>query len=334
MQYGVYIDQAAITKAGLAGATDATDWLLVEYLRCWWKTGRGRSTRVDGKAYYWLNYRHTIEQNPLLSFRTKSALSRRLARLQELGVLDLVVDDSGDVFARPGEKLLEVDRHRGVPSGDREGEARPDTVDSTEPEDRTGRGKPVDNARGRCGKALRTRNTRCADATPPLRTRNAIRVPVSENKLGRGNPPPRLHASSQRDPRPARRAGGSRSSPPELRRITPGDLKDPDRLRALEEAGVRAGLWSFDLNVAATEACRVLRHASEGRIRTPGAAWVAARTRGARWGSIDDERRAEGLVLAMKGRATVCDGPDRESAIHEERRRQIAALRASVKGAV
>lgn len=144
MQYGVYIDQAAITKAGLAGATDATDWLFIEYLRCWWKTGKGRSTRVDGKAYYWLNYRRTLDENPLLGFRTKSALSRRVTKLTELEVLDVVITPDGTLYARPGVKLEEVDRLRGE-------------RDST-----------VEKSASGCGKALRVRNTRCADATGPV----------------------------------------------------------------------------------------------------------------------------------------------------------------------
>lgn len=134
MQYGVYIDQAAITKAGLAGATDATDWLLIEYLRCWWKTGKGRSTRVDGKAYYWLNYRRTLDENPLLGF-SKPTLSRRITKLTELEVLDVVITPDGTLYARPGTKLEEVDRLRGD---------RTSTVEKSEKE----RGKPFQNCNG------------------------------------------------------------------------------------------------------------------------------------------------------------------------------------------
>lgn len=143
MQYGVYIDQAAITKAGLAGATDATDWLLIEYLRCWWKTGKGRSTRVDGKAYYWLNYRRTLDENPLLGF-SKPTLSRRITKLTELEVLDVVVAPDKTLYARPGAKLEEVDRLRDE------------------------RDAGVEKSESECGKPFQKCNTYCNSETAPV----------------------------------------------------------------------------------------------------------------------------------------------------------------------
>ena len=192
MQFGVYIDQAAVARAGLAGSTDVTDWFLIEYLRGWWKHGRGRTVEEGGKTYWWANLQHTLDELPLLPFRTTSALSRRISQLRDLGILETTIRRRM-LFLRPGPKLTEVDGHRGAALADR----RTDPA----PVENSGTGaKPEQAPDADCRESLRERNNSCASATGTVASAQPIRVPGNpkEERAAPRRPREVLHSPSQK----------------------------------------------------------------------------------------------------------------------------------------
>ena len=91
-----------------------------------------------------------------------------------------------------------------------------------------------------------------------------------------------------------------------------------------------AGCWTRDYNLAAIEAVRILRHSRAGKVRNPGAAWTAARRLGKRWGTIDDELKAERMVLVMKDAPKARDRQlEREMRGQDRRQELIDSLLAS-----
>ena len=90
MKYNILINQLGVAKAGLAGKTDLADWAIIDYLQQWYFAERKKTIFVQerGINYVWLNYKHLIEEMPLLGIKDKDALSNRIKKLKQLGLID------------------------------------------------------------------------------------------------------------------------------------------------------------------------------------------------------------------------------------------------------
>ena len=97
MKYSVNINQAGVADAGFAdGKTDLIDWAIIDYIN----TFATNPAAVTQNGRVWINYRHLLDQMPLLGLRTKSALSGRISKLQDLGLLSVDYDADKRLFAK------------------------------------------------------------------------------------------------------------------------------------------------------------------------------------------------------------------------------------------
>ena len=96
MKYTILINQAGIADAGYAdGRTDLTDWAIIEYIHAW--QANPKATVRDGLV--WVNYKHLIAEMPLLGLNTKQAVSNRIAKLRELGLIQIDHDSDKRTYA-------------------------------------------------------------------------------------------------------------------------------------------------------------------------------------------------------------------------------------------
>ena len=115
MKYTALLNLAGIHDAGLSDKTDVVDWVIIEYIADWY-TAPG-VTRRDDKV--WINYRHLIAELPLLGLKTKSAVSRRITNLSELGLLNIDHDDDGRVYAAISQSAKDTMSYSGTEANDR-----------------------------------------------------------------------------------------------------------------------------------------------------------------------------------------------------------------------
>lgn len=96
MKYNTVINNAGIIDAGFGeGKTDLVDWAIVDYINCW--ATNPTATRIGDLV--WINYRHMINEMPLLGLNTKQAVSKRIIKLRGLGILRTQYDEDGRVYA-------------------------------------------------------------------------------------------------------------------------------------------------------------------------------------------------------------------------------------------
>lgn len=123
MKYTFLFNQAGIVDAGLADKTDFNDWAVLEYIAEWQVHG---SACMQG-GHVWLDYRHLLDEMPMLSVRTKSGVSNRVSKLRGLGLLSSFLDDAGRLFVRVTDLYCRVVRFRG------ESPKKPDAQRSVDP---------------------------------------------------------------------------------------------------------------------------------------------------------------------------------------------------------
>lgn len=102
MQYSIVINQIGIVEAGLHTKTDLIDWAIINYLQHWYFGGYGKKicftnegTHID---YVWVNYKHLMENMPLLHIKDKSALSERFKKLKKLGLIKTQQTKDGSLY--------------------------------------------------------------------------------------------------------------------------------------------------------------------------------------------------------------------------------------------
>ena len=114
MKVFVGISQEAVVRYGLHEKTTFIDWAIVDYIKDWiGYSGAKTFIDEDGKTFYWINFKHLIEEMPLLGISTKSTISERISKLKDLGVLDtfMAIDRSLGVRLTPlGEEILKFSK--------------------------------------------------------------------------------------------------------------------------------------------------------------------------------------------------------------------------------
>ena len=117
MKFAATINLAGIDDAGLSNKTDLADWVIIEYIADWYSAPK--ATKRADKV--WINYKHLMAQVPILGIKSKSAVSARLHKLAELGLLVVEQDDDGRLFASLGQVAIDVRCFRVDRSPGREG---------------------------------------------------------------------------------------------------------------------------------------------------------------------------------------------------------------------
>lgn len=104
MKYTVMgLDQQGLVDAGL----DLTDTAILRYFLDFAASGAMVTKTIDGEVWYWMQYRHLIEELPLLGL-TGELLRRRMVKLELSGMLQRNVqrDKTGSwMYVRAGAKL-------------------------------------------------------------------------------------------------------------------------------------------------------------------------------------------------------------------------------------
>ena len=88
MKYTFFINQEAIANAGLLNKTDVFDWMILSYIKEWGDTQQG--LRKGTKT--WINYKHLMDEMPILGIKHKGVISKRMKNLVELGLLATELD--------------------------------------------------------------------------------------------------------------------------------------------------------------------------------------------------------------------------------------------------
>ncbi|MDD1607534.1 MAG: hypothetical protein LUQ18_03360, partial [Methylococcaceae bacterium] len=96
MKYTILINQAAVVEAGLHKSTDLVDWAILEYIHSW--QTNPEATRIND--FVWINYKHFIEEMPLVGLNTKSGVSNRLKKLEELFLIEKIHDEDSRAFCK------------------------------------------------------------------------------------------------------------------------------------------------------------------------------------------------------------------------------------------
>jgi hypothetical protein len=113
MKYTILINQAGIYDSGLASVTDLVDWALLDYIATW--QCNKMATKIGNKV--WVNYRHLINQMPLLGLNNKAAVSKRIKKLTDLGLLEKHQDQNDfRLYVEPTEKYHSTCSFRGEPT--------------------------------------------------------------------------------------------------------------------------------------------------------------------------------------------------------------------------
>jgi DNA-binding MarR family transcriptional regulator len=112
MKYFIQINQIVLGKYKLLDIKDAA---ILDYLRAWCQTDdkkiRQCSIKEEGVEYKytWINFKHLIEEMPLLKIKDKGAISRRIEKLEKTGLIKTFRAPDMSLYIRLTEKIKEIE---------------------------------------------------------------------------------------------------------------------------------------------------------------------------------------------------------------------------------
>lgn len=107
------INQLGIFESGLTDQTDIIDWALLDYVFDWQQNPLAQT--LNGMI--WINYKHLINEMPLLGIKDKSAISRRITKLKNLGLIVTLINlEESKLYAKTTEKYYEITRFKASPT--------------------------------------------------------------------------------------------------------------------------------------------------------------------------------------------------------------------------
>lgn len=110
LQYSITIPQLGIVANGLLDKAEPVDWILLDYIRRWELNKRAQAITKDGKRLVRINFKHLLESLPILHYfkiHSKSPITRKLQKLEKLGVIETFKAKDNTLFARLTEKAWE-----------------------------------------------------------------------------------------------------------------------------------------------------------------------------------------------------------------------------------
>lgn len=108
MKYTININQFALFTAGLLGKVDFTDIAILEYLKDFVYYKNHKSLYVKGNEYIWLNYNHLIDSLPFAYLTTKAAVSKRIANLKSVGLIDTFKAPDNSLYYTFTDKMIDL----------------------------------------------------------------------------------------------------------------------------------------------------------------------------------------------------------------------------------
>ena len=98
MKYSIQINQLAIIENGFnIKGTNLDTWALLDFLVFFNSAKNHKIINKNGIGYIWINYSYIQDSMPLCSLY-KQAIKKHLELLQEIGLIELIKDDSNNVY--------------------------------------------------------------------------------------------------------------------------------------------------------------------------------------------------------------------------------------------
>lgn len=98
MKYNIQINQLAIIENGFnIKGTSLDTWALLDFLIFFHGAKNHKTLMKNGIGYVWINYNYIQESLPLCNFY-KQAVRKHLDLLQKIGLIELIKDDSNNVY--------------------------------------------------------------------------------------------------------------------------------------------------------------------------------------------------------------------------------------------
>ena len=98
MKYNIQINQLAIMENGFnIKGTSLDTWALLDFLVFFNSAKNHKILNKNGIGYIWINYNYIQDSMPLCSLY-KQAIKKHLGLLQEIGLIELIKDDSNNVY--------------------------------------------------------------------------------------------------------------------------------------------------------------------------------------------------------------------------------------------
>lgn len=108
MKYTITINQHAIFVNGLVNKTDIIDWAIVDYLKDFALYKKARKIVHKNEEYIWLNYKHLLVNMPLLNINSKSAITKRINRLKNLGLIKTIQNKDNTLYYTFTDRLIDI----------------------------------------------------------------------------------------------------------------------------------------------------------------------------------------------------------------------------------
>ena len=98
MKYSIQINQLAIIENGFnIKGTNLDTWALLDFLVFFNSAKNHKTLNKNGISYIWINYNYIQDSMPLCNLY-KQAIKKHLDLLQEIGLIELIKDDSNNVY--------------------------------------------------------------------------------------------------------------------------------------------------------------------------------------------------------------------------------------------
>lgn len=98
MKYSIQINQFAIIENGFnIKGTSLDTWALLDFLVFFNSAKNHKILNKNGIGYIWINYNYIQDSMPLCNLY-KQAIKKHLDLLQEIGLIELIKDDSNNVY--------------------------------------------------------------------------------------------------------------------------------------------------------------------------------------------------------------------------------------------
>jgi len=98
--YRITIPQLGIAAFDFLDSTDMNDWAILAYIKRWESNKKSKKLYVGGWEYVWVNYNRLITSLPLIHILSKNSISKRIHKLEKLGLIDKYLSEDNTLYLR------------------------------------------------------------------------------------------------------------------------------------------------------------------------------------------------------------------------------------------
>jgi len=114
--YWINVPQAGVAHYGYVDLIDYNDGIILSHIYYFYQNPedneRVKYITKNGSKYVWINYKYLIDANPLLPIRHKSAISKRIKKLRELGLIITQQTPENTLYVKPTQLLTDIFNYR------------------------------------------------------------------------------------------------------------------------------------------------------------------------------------------------------------------------------